>query len=175
MAEQLKFGKHPDTYSQAIIRLPNTTDPRLSFDEELLALAYFRNNLESVNYRNPTLEDRITELTHEDIMLLEKNGFRRGKKIFEADWARVDLKSRWAYFYWVNERNFDDKYASWQITEMVPDFPDRKRYQMVCIQTNSDRIEPGSYNKNSRFTTGLVTERELSELKQTLDKFKSEE
>ncbi|HSX49055.1 MAG TPA: hypothetical protein VLE44_02245 [Candidatus Saccharimonadales bacterium] len=170
--ERIKFGKHPDTYTQGLARLTPKDDPRIKHDRALETLYYLRKSLESVDTQKLSLPERMTKLNREEIELLEENGFKRGKKIFGSNWTFPDIGSDWADLYNINTGNYDNKYSFWKVTEMTPDYPDQRRYKLICIYTHQEfGKEIAENSENEQFYLGLVTRNELKELKKTLQRF----
>lgn len=167
----IQFGKHPPSYAEGILRLTPPDDPRIKTDTALAGLSYLRKKLEEVKEKTP-LQDRMTQLTPEEIHLMEENGFKRGRQLFFANWAFPAIETEWAELYGLTLVNYDDKYANWVVTEMIPDYPDTNEYKLVCIKTNPDYgVEYWEENENSRYDIGLVTQEELNQLKATLHRF----
>lgn len=166
-------SKHPSSYEEGILRLIPPDDPQTKTDATLAGLSYLRKKLEEVNEEDKViLLDRVIQLTPEEIHLLEKDGFRRGRKLFHANWATPAIDTEWAELYELTSDNYDDKYANWVVTEMIPDYPDANKYKLICIKTNPDYgVEYWEENINSRYDIGLVTPEELNELKATLHRF----
>ncbi len=174
--ERIKFGKYPDTFAQGVIRLTPQDDPRIKKNNPFETLHFLRVSLESVDTQKPGLIYRMTKLNRDEIELLEQNGFRRGRELFRSDWVFPEIGSMWAEFYNINTSNYDNEYASWKVNEMIPQYPDQRRYKLVCIHTNQELGNEIPENKNNeQFYLGLVTQRELKELKKTLHRFNDSE
>src|SRR5258708_6169229 len=115
-------------YSSTINQLPLLNDPRISNDNHLSTLAFYRSTLETANQiREILLEDRLTKLNAENFELLEENGIKRGEILFSSEWAAICPSDRWAYFLGVNEENFDESYGTWTITSMIPAHPEKNK------------------------------------------------
>lgn len=167
--ERLKFGKYPDTYNQGLVRLPRGDDPRIPDDEILLGLAHMRYILEStLNKPLPPLDFRFSKFSCEEVNSLEQNGFRRDKQIMFADWTTLLPDHPWADTFGITYRNSDEMYANWELFYMTPNFPDRRKFEFVCIKTNPYEMGYWETNNNSNFWLGLTTAKELKSLLEAL-------
>lgn len=172
--ERIQFGKIPKSYTQAIARLPQSESYLTKQNQSLKELQVLRRILEETSSEYECgkllpLEERMFPLDLESIKFMEDSSlsFRRTSKEVFGTWTKIDSKSIWANVYDTD----DDSYAYWIIHDLSPDH--NEGLQLKCIETNlnCNSGNPIPETTSSTFLVGLVTNQELNELTNTLNRF----
>jgi len=162
----IEFGL-PNTYMDAILRIPNIHDSQYGIDKPITGCAKFRMHIEHVTtsdlYKDYNLLARSMKMTTEEISLLHQtNSFRRSNSpILTAQWARLE-NSKWATIFPLG----DDNYRWWQISKFEPSEIDTE-YTLYCVESNKifeTRKTYYRFNQHSFFVILMATHTEINSL-----------
>jgi hypothetical protein len=137
--ERIQFGKIPESYEQAIARLPQSESYLTKQNPLLKELQVLKRILEdtSRNYESGELlplEERMFPLDLEGVKFMENSSlsFRRTSKVIFGTWTTIHPESIWAEVYDTD----DDNYAWWTIYDLSPGYSGE--LELKCIETNSN-------------------------------------
>lgn len=169
----IEFGP-PRTYSDAILRIPNTLDPLYGRDKATTDCANLRTWMTN-NIPNPKLFEttklgaRSYDLSREAISLLHQaNSFKRSIASgfsSEYQWSRLE-DYRWSSAFPLG----DDNYRWWQFTKFEPYFINLQ-YSLYCVELNKQHEDHKSYTRfdeKSEFVMLMATQEEIKALHQEL-------
>ncbi len=166
--ERLQFGTRPKTFTQALVRLPDhgvfvRGDTEL---ESLMSLRFQLTYALKMGCSADSLTERMYPLEPKEMALLEKFSFKRNEVIATGKWIALGRNKVWNTMF----GSEDDDYRHYNVTSITPTL-DRKRPQMICIQEHDDYSKTSwdwETDAISTFYIGIITSKELSELKKAL-------
>jgi hypothetical protein len=160
---RINFGP-PQSFEEAIYRLPDNSHPRIKKDFELQLLSSLRQNIEGVlkwNF-NSTFEDRILRgITKDSLELMERWSFKRKNTSTRIYWHHDEAIQNQLFLMLPSKKGIRKKLY---LYDMEPELDQpcqdgNGHYKFICIEAQY-RDKNGEIKRKHEYLLGFVTQEE---------------
>lgn len=157
----------PVSVEDALNRLPTRQHHLYNRDKAIEPLAHYREWMEEILFTSPdkTFEERVMELTLEELTLMEQTSFARSKRgHIVIGWATVVNESPWAEI--LNRSAKDDDCNGFWRLSLAQVQPKSESQRMIVFIEKCDDYDLGEPNFGAQTVVNLAiaSRKELSDL-----------